>query len=77
MVEPKVESNSLAVVVVTDERTQRVVEARTARTESAAAETAASNSAAFEGMTVSRGNAVAVEKAADNWRPPAERVENN
>lgn len=43
----------------------------------AAAETAASNSAAFEGRIVSKGSAAAVEKLADNWPPPEERAENN
>lgn len=65
--EAKAENNSQAVVVATDDCTQRAVEARTARTESAAAGTTASNSAVFEGRIVSRGSvAAAAEKLADN-----------
>lgn len=63
--------------MATNDRNQRAVEARTARTENAAAGTVASNSAAFEGRTVSKESAVAVEKLADNWRLPEERAENN
>lgn len=77
VVEAKAENNLQAVVVATDDCTQRAVEARTVRTESAAAGTIASNLAAFEGKSVSRGNAAAAEKLADNWRPPEERAENN
>lgn len=61
--------------MVTDDRIRRAVEARTARTESVG--TVASNSAAFEERTVSKGSVAAVEKLADNWRPPGERAENN
>jgi len=63
------------VAVVTGDRIQRAVEARTARTESAG--TAASNSVAFEERTVSKGSVAVVEKLADNWRPPEEKAENN
>lgn len=52
--------------MVTNDYTQQVVEAKTAHTESAAVETIASNSAAFEGRIASRGSAAAVEKLAGN-----------
>lgn len=54
-------------VAATNDHNQRVVGARIAHMESAAAEMVASNSAAFEGRTVSRGSAAVVEKLADNW----------
>lgn len=67
VVEAKVVSNSQAVAAATDDRIQRAVEARTVHTENVAAETVASNSAAFGGRTVSKESAAVAERLADNW----------